>query len=101
EPAIFYTNRGIEQAIEEAKKAEGKNLNIDSFFGLKDEFRDISNNIEDYKSFYHNIEGKLVNHYDVHNLYGYNMTRSADEGFKNIAPNKRFLLISRSSYIGM
>ena len=101
EPAIFYTNRGIEQAIEEAKNAEGKNLNIDSFFGLKDEFRNISNNIEDYKSFYHNIEGKLVNHYDVHNLYGYNMTRSADEGFKKIAPNKRFLLISRSSYIGM
>lgn len=101
EPAIFYTNRGIEQAIEEAKNAEGKNLNIDSFFGLKDEFRNISNNIEDYKSFYHNIDGKLVNHYDVHNLYGYNMTRSADEGFKEIYPNKRFLLISRSSYIGM
>jgi len=101
EPAIFYTNRGIERAIECAKNAEGKNLNIDSFFRLKDEFRDVSNNIEDYKSFYHRVDGELINHYDLHNLYGYNMTKAASEGFKEADSNRRFLLISRSSYIGM
>lgn len=101
EPAIFYTNEGIKKAIEHVKKAENKNLNIDGFFALKDEFISISNKLEDYKSFYHNVDGELVNHYDVHNLYGYNMTKSADEGFKRIDSNKRFLLISRASYIGM
>lgn len=100
EPAIFYTTRGLERAIMKAKNAEGKNLDVDSFFELKDEFINISNNVEDYKSFYHNVNNELINHYDVHNIYGYNMAKSAVEGFKKIDPNKRFLLISRSSYIG-
>jgi len=43
----------------------------------------------------------MVRHDKVHNLFGYNMTRAADEGFERIAPDKRFLLFSRSSYIGM
>jgi len=101
EPAIFYTERGLKEAIDLAKKSQDKNLNIYSFFDLKDAFIKLSNNEEDYKSFYHNIDGKLVNHDKVHNLYGYNMTRAAAEGFKEIDPNKRFLMFSRASYIGM
>ncbi|KEI12221.1 alpha-glucosidase [Clostridium novyi B str. ATCC 27606] len=101
EPAIFYTNRGIKEAINFAKKSEKENLDISSYFELKDKFDNISNNILDYKSFYHNKDGNKINHYDVHNLFGYNMTRSASEGLRTIEPNKRFLLFSRSSYIGM
>ena len=42
-----------------------------------------------------------VRHDRVHNLYGYYMTRAAGEAFERIEPNKRFLMFSRSSYIGM
>ena len=37
----------------------------------------------------------MVRHDKVHNLFGYNMTRAADEGFERIAPDKRFLLFSQ------
>lgn len=101
EPAIFYTERGLKQAIDLVEESKGENLNIYSFFKLKDSFIGLSNNDEDYSSFYHNINGKIVNHNNVHNLYGYNMTRAAAEGFKEIDSNKRFLIFSRASYIGM
>ena len=61
----------------------------------------IANNPEDYKRFYHNVDGKKIRHDKVHNLFGYNMTRAAGEAFERIDPEKRFLMFSRSSYIGM
>ncbi len=101
EPAIFYTERGLQQAIQQAKQSENENLDIYSFFSLKDTFLNLSNQPQDYQSFYHQVEGKKVNHHQVHNLYGYNMTKAAAEGLQMIDPNKRFLLFSRASYIGM
>ena len=56
---------------------------------------------EEYRNFYHNVEGKKIRHDRVHNLYGYNMTRAAGEAFERIAPEKKFLMFSRSSYVGM
>ena len=100
EPAIFYSEEGIENAYKTIDELRNQELNIDSFFKLKDVVNNLSNNISDYKAFYHKIDNKLVNHYDVHNLYGYNMTRAAAEGFEKIDDNKRFLLFSRASYIG-
>lgn len=100
EPAIFYSEGGIEEAyrnIDELKKVE---LNVDSFFKLMDTVNNLKNSVNDYKSFYHKTENGLVNHYDVHNIYGYNMTKAASEGFDTIDDNKRFLLFSRASYIG-
>lgn len=101
EPALFYTPRGLKDVVELAKASVKENLDIYSFFNLKEKFIKMSNNMEYYKSFYHNVDGSFINHYKVHNLYGYNMTRSAGEGLKEIESNKRFLLFSRSSYIGM
>lgn len=101
EPAIFYTDRGLKEAINLTKASENENLDIYSFFKLNDTFNDMSNSLEDYKCFYHDIKGEKVNHYEVHNLYGYNMTRAAEEGLSLIDSNKRFLLFSRASYIGM
>lgn len=101
EPALFYTDRGLKEAISLAKVSENANLDIYSFFKLKDSFNNMSNSLEDYKSFYHNINGEKINHYKVHNLYGYNMTRAAGEGLNIIDSSKRFLLFSRASYIGM
>ncbi len=56
---------------------------------------------KEYKNFYHNVEGKKIRHDRVHNLYGYNMTRAAGESLEQIDPDKKFLLFSRASYIGL
>lgn len=101
EPAIFYSEKGLKKAIDKIENIHGKNLDIYSFFDLKDTFEKISNNEDDYKSFYHNVHGKMINHYDVHNLYGYNMTKAAGESFALNYPDKRFLLFSRASSVGM
>ena len=57
--------------------------------------------MEDYKSFYHRVGDKKIRHDKVHNLFGFNMTRAAAEGLENIDENKRFLLFSRASTVGM
>ncbi len=101
EPAIFYSEKRLKEAIEFVKQQEGKNLDINTFFKLKDKILNLSNSVKDYKSMYHKLDGQIVNHYDVHNLFGYNMTRSAAEGFKRYNPNKRFFMLTRSSHIGM
>ncbi|MDO5411108.1 MAG: glycoside hydrolase family 31 protein [Lachnospiraceae bacterium] len=103
EPAIFYSAKRIKKAMETAKAVDSDNMDMVHF----DEFREIvstlSNNPEDYKSFYHNVDGKgtMVCHDKVHNLFGYNMTRAAGETFEELEPEKRVLMYSRSSYPGM
>ena len=47
------------------------------------------------------VTGKRIRHDQVHNLYGYMMTRAAGEAFLELQPEKRILLFSRASYIGM
>ena len=101
EPAIFYSEEGLKKAFNKVEESKGKNLDIYSFFELKDTFNGLSNSSEDYNSFYHNMDGEIIKHNDVHNLYGHNMTRSAAEGLESIDSNKRFLLFSRASSIGM
>ena len=101
EPAIFYSKEGLAEAKEVARRfaddEEGK-VNLwevgEKIFGL-------ANNHEDYRRFYHLVNGKKVRHDKVHNLFGYNMTRAAGEAFERIDPDKRFLMFSRSSYVGM
>lgn len=101
EPAIFYSEKRMDDVF--AKLAEyGKmNLDVQTFFACKDLVMSMSNNEEDYASFYHNYKGQRICHKDVHNLFGYYMTRSASEAFERIVPDKRILMYSRSSYIGM
>ena len=101
EPAIFYSTEGMKEvkelAGEFAKDTEGK-IHI---WKMQSALRDAANNPEDYRRFYHNVDGKKIRHDKVHNLFGYNMTRAAGEAFERIDPEKRFLMFSRSSYIGM
>ncbi len=52
-----------------------------------------------YRSFVHEVDGRKVNHYDVHNLYGTLMTRAASQALQRNLP-ERFLLFGRSSYVG-
>ncbi|MGN1167133.1 MAG: TIM-barrel domain-containing protein [Lachnospiraceae bacterium] len=101
EPAIFYSEKNLNKVLEELMEMKDKNLDVHSFFYMRDLVVGLSNNPIDYKSFYHNMDGVKVRHDLVHNLYGFNMTRAAAEAFDKIAPDKRTLLFSRSSYIGM
>lgn len=101
EPAIFYSEKNLGKVMDEVIALKDENLDIHSFFHMKELVVGLSNNPEDYKSFYHNMDGVKVRHDKVHNLYGFNMTRAAAEAFDRIAPGKRTLLFSRSSYIGM
>lgn len=100
EPAIFYTPRGQKLLGEAIRQLdfESEEFNPSAFEG---EIRKIKNMSADYESFYHMVDGKRICHSDVHNLYGYNMTRAAGEAFKRHSPDKRILMFSRSSYIGM
>lgn len=100
EPAIFYSQDGMEELINVLKGYAEKGVK-EIPFGELERVEGISNSPKDYTKFYHNVDGKQVRHDKVHNLFGYNMTRAAGEAFEEIAPDKRLLLFSRSSYIGM
>ena len=100
EPALFYSTDSLENAFETAEKMRHENLGIDGAFKLKDAFVNIANNDEDYRRFYHTVDGQPVRHDKVHNLYGAMMTKSAAEGFRSYNPDRRYLLFSRSSFIG-
>ena len=114
EPAIFYSKEGIDalnQAIKDyTENSEDKRTEkTDDIMNMANEIpaevrsimERLQNSPEDYKRFYHNVNGKMVRHDLVHNLYGYNMTRAAGEAFEKIVPDKKILMFSRSSYIGM
>ncbi len=68
---------------------------------MGDKLRSLANSHEDYQRFYHNVNGEMIRHDKVHNLFGFNMTRAAGEAFERIDPDRRFLMFSRSSYVGM
>lgn len=99
EPAIFYTPEGVAEY-----KAYLKNelLALPEFpsFDAGNKAAELPNNPKDYRRFYHNMDGQIIRHDKVHNLYGMNMTRAAYEGLSKAVPGKRFLLFSRSSFIG-
>ena len=101
EPAIFYSEKGLREVFEKIDEYRTQNLDIKTFFAFKDLVAGISNNPKDYAAFYHNYKGRKYCHETVHNLFGYYMTRSAAEAFEELAPDKRILLFSRASYIGM
>ncbi len=90
EPAIFYSEEGA-RALNKAIADHVKELDSGADAGASGE-EDIMNNAnaipwevrncidhlqnspDDYKRFYHNVNGKKVRHDLVHNLYGFNMT---------------------------
>ena len=101
EPAIFYTPEGVCEVKEAMREFIDEEESVDDVWGIRDMVADLANNAKDYASMYHNMNGKMVRHDQVHNLFGYNMTRAAGEALREICPEKRCLLFSRSSYIGM
>ena len=99
EPALFYSERGFNNAAEQIKNLGSARLDALSFFGVRDTLAKLQNNPDDYKSFYHNTPEGKINHYDVHNLYGYHMTKSAYDALCELR-DEPSLLFSRASYIG-
>ena len=100
EPAIFKSVEG-----EQELRAEMRNFleteSAGQVWKIRDMVMHLMNNPKDYARMYHQVQGKMICHRDVHNLYGYYMTRAAGEAFARLVPEKRILLFSRSSYIGM
>lgn len=100
EPAIFYTEDRLADTCAEIEKLTSGNMGIDEYFAFTGMVAGLNGNIGDYDKFYHNVNGQMVKHSEVHNLYGMNMTRSANEALREICPDKRTLFFSRSSYVG-
>lgn len=100
EPAIFYSVKGLEKALDKAASLKGENLDLSKFFNLKDTILGISNSPEDYSSIYHTVDGKQVCHDRVHNIYGANMTKAAGEYFAKEFGEEKILMFSRASYVG-
>lgn len=93
EPALFFSMEGFKKAVDFVKQYNGEDLDCWDFFEYRDQFSKLSNSIDDYKNMHH-LDGKY-SHYDVHNLYGYMMTRGVGECLP-----KDTLLFSRASCIG-
>ena len=101
EPAIFYSEEGLRECFSYIDSIRGKNIGIEENENLMNVVLGLANNPKDYDRFYHHVNDTSIVHTKLHNLFGYNMTRAAAEGFASIDDSKRFLLFSRSSYIGM
>lgn len=100
EPSIFHTPEGLEE-LRETLKTYLNDPGSVSTNQLMAKLQGLANNPEDYARCYHNVDGEMICHKDVHNLFGYNMTRAAGEAFDRLKPDERVLLFSRSSYVGM
>lgn len=102
EPAIFYSESGLETALEYLCRQRGENLDIHGFFKLKDTILGLANSPEDYQALHHRLpNGTRISHEAVHNLYGYKMSRAAAEGILRKNPGMRPFLITRASHAGL
>ncbi len=93
EPSIFYS----EYSTKQSKLDQALDFLMPSRVEKKEGSK--NNSYHDYHHFYHKVDGKKMCHHDVHNLFGAMMTRASGEGLSKLLPN-RYLLFSRSSYIG-
>lgn len=100
EPAIFYTPDQLNHAKKMSKTK--KISNSWDYFELRDVYAGLPNRKEYYKKLCHKDDkGNIVNHSDIHNLYGYLMTKATSDAIIERYPNKRYFLLSRSSYTGL
>ena len=101
EPSIFYSREGADHCREVMEKYLSTSEEEYSIMDVQKELFALANNPADYANFYHNVNGEMVCHEKVHNLFGYYMTRAAGEAMEELEPDRRILFFSRSSYIGM
>lgn len=101
EPAIFYSQEGVRELQQVISSCQEMEHGMEDVRRIQEKAGSLANAGADYKRFYHAVNGQMIRHDQVHNLYGYHMTKAAAEAFGRIAPNRRLLLFSRASYIGM
>ncbi len=101
EPALFYSEQGLKEAFAALHTYEDTELNAFTCFRARETLNRLANSDDDYQSFYHRTPAGSIRHSEVHNLYGYRMTKSAADALKECRPGQRSLLFSRASYIGM
>ncbi|MBO4415675.1 MAG: alpha-glucosidase [Lachnospiraceae bacterium] len=103
EPAFFYTEKNYDTTLEQF---ENMLILLGNDRPTPKDLIEIAGSVkkwnkhDQYKHFYHLIEGKKVRHDKVHNLYGYNMLRATSEGLEEQLGGSRPMLFGRSSYIG-
>ncbi|MBI4835294.1 MAG: DUF5110 domain-containing protein [Planctomycetes bacterium] len=100
EPSIFYTPQSLKDLNKTISAFDGK----DAFAlrALRRSMYNFSNRREYYKEFYHRMDdGRMILHHDIHNLYGFNMSRATAEAFNEFAPGRRYFLLTRSSCTGL
>jgi alpha-glucosidase len=49
----------------------------------------------------HNLEGRQEDHSQVHNIYGQLMNQAAYQGLRDLKPDRRPFILSRSGWVGM
>ena len=101
EPSIFYSKKRLAGVLEKVASARGRNMPLEEYHGILGAIGTLANNRADYAEFFHDTPNGTVSHLSVHNLFGCYMTRAAAEYFEEYQPDKRYLLFSRSSHIGM
>lgn len=101
EPALFYTPEGLANLKKKLVAFIENEVEVSDVWAAEAAFAEIKNSPSDYTAFYHSIDGSLIRHDRVHNLYGYYMTKAAKDALDILRPGQRTLLFSRSSYIGM
>ncbi|AKI97271.1 TIM-barrel domain-containing protein [Kosmotoga pacifica] len=100
EPSIFFTPELIEEI-----KDTVNNLSPDQ--GMIADFAinqiPVEKRYKDHgKSFFHrDEEGKVFSNRQIHNVYGFNMTRATYEGLMSDNKNDRPVIITRSAYPGI
>ena len=70
EPALFYSEKHLEEVFEQLDHYNTNELDINSFFEMQNLIGSLANNEDDYKLFYHNYNGHILRHDKVHNIYG-------------------------------
>ncbi|MBQ8136316.1 MAG: alpha-glucosidase, partial [Clostridia bacterium] len=100
EPALFYSPEGLSEAYGVLGAMKGELKEHDASFKLIGAVNGIKNSMDDYRRFFHTVNGRKIRHDRVHNLYGAMMTKAAAEGMKRFDPDTRKLLFTRSSFIG-
>ncbi|MCG6550922.1 MAG: DUF5110 domain-containing protein [Candidatus Magnetominusculus sp. LBB02] len=100
EPSVFYTPEAM-QAVFNLVEDMRTNPDIPKR-QLQEMVNALSNNRSYFKAFYHRTHlGDRVSNDEVHNLYGTLMAEAVADAFATHLPDKRYFLLSRSSYAGL
>ena len=100
EPALFFTEESIGQCFRKAEEQRNNPDDYEGMWGIAGAFQSMANHPDDYRSFWHQTPQGRIRHDRVHNLYGAGMTRATADGIREYRPDRRYLLFSRSSFIG-